>query len=370
MLRGWLISCVLYGCILVRVPAQSIVITHLLVLAKRTTLDKPFTITPSTTPEVVLNYRQNDFYVYFQANKLPPPFEYRLLEANVRYTAITANQYAFFTNVPAGEYEFSVSSVRYPKVPPAKIRIRVESPIWLQWWFLPLLFIYGLVLIGIIFYFLYRYRLKQFMRVHAVRENIARDLHDDMGSYLSSISILTQSVENLAQSDPARARALIHKIGETARQVMDSMNDIIWSVNPANDSMTQIVLRMRDEGVDLLEGQDIHFSLNIDDALLQTHLPLEQRRDFFLIYKEALHNIAKYAKADQVWVRLELKESSLVLSVSDNGIGFDLHHPKSNVLGGNGLKNMHLRASRLKATLHISSQIGQGTRVALYLPLP
>lgn len=370
MIRSWLPGFVLCGCMLGKLSAQSITITHLLVLPKRTTLDKPFSIKPIKIQDVVLSYRQNDFYIYFQTNKLPPPYEYRLLEANVRYKSTTANQFAFFTNIPAGEYEFSVASVFHPEIPPARLRIRVESPMWLQWWFLPLLFLYGLVLIAIIFYFLYRYRLRQFMRVHLVRENIARDLHDDMGSYLSSISILTQSVENLAQSDPARARALIQKIGETARQVMDSMSDIIWSVNPDNDSMSQIVLRMRDEGANLLEEQDIHFSLDIDDAILQSHLPLEQRRDFFLIYKEALHNIAKYAKAEQVRVRLELKERSLLLTIHDNGVGFDPQMPGSNMLGGNGLKNMHARASKLRATLQINTQPGQGTRVALHLPLP
>jgi signal transduction histidine kinase len=327
-------------------------------------------MTPVRTQPTVLNYRQNDFYVFFRVENLPPPYEYRLLEANVRYSVRTANQYAFFTNIPAGEYEFSVGSVSRPDVPPAQLRIRVESPMWLQWWFLPLLFLYGLLLIGIIFYFLYRYRLRQFMRIHAVRENIARDLHDDMGSYLSSISILTQSVENLTQTDPVRARALIQKIGETARQVMDSMSDIIWSVNPDNDSMSQIVLRMRDEGIDLLGEQDIQFSLDIDDALLQSHLPLEQRRDFFLIYKEAIHNVAKYAKAEQVWVRLELNENRLVLTVRDNGVGFDPQQPGGTILGGNGLKNMHTRASKMKATLQINTQPGQGTRVSLYLPLP
>ncbi|MFD1140873.1 sensor histidine kinase [Larkinella insperata] len=339
-------------------------------MAKRTTLDKPFTITPTRTQNVVLNYRQNDFCIYFRANKLPPPYEYRLWEANVRYKAITANQYAFFTNIPAGEYEFSVGSVMYPQFPPARLRIRVDSPMWLQWWFLPMLFLYGLILISIIFYFLYRYRLRQFMRIHVVRENIARDLHDDMGSYLSSISILTQSVETLALTDPERARALVKKIGETARQVMDSMSDIIWSVNPDNDSMTQIVQRMRDVGADLLEEQDVLFSLHVNDLVLQSYLPLEQRRDFFLIYKEALHNIAKYAKAEQVWVRLERKENSLVLHIHDNGIGFEPQRPGNIALSGNGIKNMNTRASKMNAVLNITTQLGQGTQIVLHLPLP
>ncbi|GAB3050392.1 hypothetical protein GCM10027185_62180 [Spirosoma pulveris] len=204
----------------------------------------------------------------------------------------------------------------------------------------------------------------------AERQRLARDLHDDMGSYLSSISILSQSVVNLAQKDPAKAHALVQKIGETARQVMDSMGDIIWSVNPDNDAMNQVAVRMRDAGADILEGQNVIFHLDIDETLLSTYLPIEQRHDLFLIYREALTNCAKYAQATHVWVRLQRKEATLILTVQDDGLGFDQRQSVGkNPLGGNGLKNMRARAEKMGGTFALTSVPGQGTTIFVQIKL-
>ena len=360
-LTGWLLGSSL--------AAQPISITQLAIVPKQSKHDKLLIIDAKKSRSgITLTYEQNDFYVYFLPKNSSPPYDFRL-KGFVNYEVRTADHYAFFTNIPSGEYEFTVWSVARPDLVSAPLRIRIESPLWLRWWFLPMLFLYGLLLMGVIFYFLYRYRLRQFMLLHTVRETIARDLHDDMGSYLSSISVLSQSVVNLAQTDPPKAHALVQKIGETARQVMDSMGDIIWSVNPDNDSMNQIVLRMRDVGADLLEEQDVVFTLDIDENLLSTHLPLEHRRDFFLIYKEALNNTAKYAQASHVWVHLQRKDAALLLTIQDDGIGFDTHQQlvRHHSIGGNGLKNMTLRAEKMGGTLTIVSAPGQGTTVTLQI---
>ena len=370
MKRTWL--CYWLSCWLIigNLSAQPITINRLVILPKQNKVSKAVNINLNQSQkEITLTYKQNDFYIYFKGADAPPPYAFRL-SGYVNYEFRSVDQYAFFTNIPNGDYEFSVRAVHRPDLPPARLKIRIESPIWLRWWFLPLLFLYGMLLVGIIFYFLYRYRLRQFMRLHAVRENIARDLHDDMGSYLSSISMLSQSVENLTEKDPAKAHALVRKIGETARQVMDSMGDIIWSVNPDNDSMAQIVVRMRDVGADLLEGQDVVFNLDLDETLLHSHLPLEQRRDFFLIYKEALTNIAKYAQATHVWVKLACQEAHLLLTVQDDGLGFDVQQPvRSHSLGGNGLKNMRARAEKMGGALTLTSTPGLGTTVSLKIML-
>ncbi len=368
--------CVLLCCLSVNyLTAQPITLTQLTIIPKQTVYAKPFSIDISHetywSQPVVLTYEQNDFYIYFRSNSLPSLYIVQLKNGGyLNYEIRTANQYAFFTNVPSGNYEFIVRSAIRSDVPPARLRLRVESPVWLRWWFLPLLFAYGLVLIGIVFYFLYRYRLRQFMLLHSVRETIARDLHDDMGSYLSSISIMSQSVANLAQKDPPKAHELVQKIGETARQVMDSMGDIIWSVNPDNDSMRQIMGRMRDTGADLLEEQNVSFTLDVDETLLSSHLPLEQRHDFFLIYKEALTNCAKYACATQVWVRLRREDAALILTIQDDGVGFDLYQPAgNNVMGGNGLKNMRVRAEKLGGTFALTTKPGFGTTIRIKILL-
>ncbi|QMW01736.1 sensor histidine kinase [Spirosoma foliorum] len=316
---------------------------------------------------IQLSYRHNNTVIYFQSPGTDHLYEYKARQL-FSQPITTRDSFAVLSNLPNGELLFEVKDARYPNSRPARLKIIVESPLWLRWWFLPMMFLYGLVFVSAGLYLLYRYRLRQQLRLLSVRENIARDLHDDMGSYLSSISMLSQSVLNIAQKDPKHARLLVDKIGETARQVMDSMSDIVWSVNPENDSMTQVVVRMRDVATDLLGTQDITLHQDIDEAVPHIHLPLEQRRDFFLIYKEALTNIAKYASASHVWVRLQRSGSLLILVVQDDGVGFDTQQPVGqNPLGGNGLKNMHTRAQKLGGTLSIQSTRGGGTTLTLQI---
>ena len=349
--------------------SQQVRITKVILLPPSVT-DSAFKPLQPVEGVLTLAYKRNSIFIYFSAPNHISQFAFRL-QGILLQDIYTHNNYALFTNLPAGEYDFTVRAINRPAWRPAHLRIVVQSPIWLRWWFLPLMFLYGLLLIGVIFYFLYRYRLRQLLHLQTVRENIARDLHDDMGSYLSSISVMSESVANLTQKDPPKAQALVKKIGETARQVMDSMGDIIWSVNPDNDSMAQIVVRMRDVGADLLEGQDVVFNLDLNEALEHIHLPLEQRHDFFLIYKEALTNITKYARANHVWVRLERKDLTLLLTIQDDGVGFDPRQPVGqNPLGGNGLKNMRARAEKMGATFTIVSAPGQGTTIALQINRP
>ena len=318
---------------------------------------------------VELSYRHNNAVIYFQSPGTDHLYEYKARQL-FSYSITTRDSFAVLSNLPNGELLFEVKDARHPNSRPTRLKIIVESPLWLRWWFLPMMFLYGLVFVSAGLYLLYRYRLRQQLRLLSVRENIARDLHDDMGSYLGSISMLSQTVLNVAQKDPQRARLLVDKIGETARQVMDSMSDIVWAINPENDSMAQIIIRMRDVATDLLGSQDITLHQDIDEAVKQTHLPLEQRRDFFLIYKEALTNIAKYASASQVWVRLQRNGQTLMLTIQDNGVGCDTQQTVGRtLLGGNGLKNMQARTENLGGTLTILSTPGQGTNLTVQIPV-
>lgn len=352
--------------------AQSMRPTRLIVIPKRTMLKKTFQVYDlNGKSSITLPYEQNDFYIYFDTGGFSGPYHFKFKDWNVDYESRTANSFVFFTNIPSGEYIFKVWSEANRSHTSAQITIRVESPLWLQWWFLPMLFFYALLLMAVIFYLLYRYRLRQVMRIHAIRENIARDLHDDMGSYLSSISVLSQSAQNLAGTDPGRAISLVQKIGETARQVMDSMGDIVWSVNPENDSIKRISTRMREIGAELLEEKDIDFNFGFEDTLVDSYLPLQYRRDFFLIYKEALGNIIKHSMATEVFVRLEKNGNAIELTIRDNGIGYTQEAMvRRRSLGGNGLGNITARAKKMEAMLLFESKPGMGTKVTLIIPLP
>ena len=158
------------------------------------------------------------------------------------------------------------------------------------------------------------------------------------------------------------------RIGETARQVMDTMSDIVWSVNPDNDSLPRIVERMKDFASEVFDLSDTEITFAVSEEVAKVVLATEKRRDFYLIFKEALTNAARYANASAVRVRLEPRPHALLLTVQDDGQGFDPTQPPP-TRGGNGLKNMRSRAAKIGAKFQIESAPGQGTSVILTLPL-
>ena len=268
-----------------------------------------------------------------------------------------------FNNLAGGNYQLTFINRKNQQQ--AKINFSVAFVFWQRWWFSPFVFLITFSILAIIFYFFYLIRLRQQLRTQLIRDNIARDLHDDMGSYLSSISILSQNVEKLSLNDPVKARQSLQKIGEIARQVMDTMGDIVWSINPAQDSMEQIVGRMKDLGNEIFLNQEVEMEFLVSNSVTKTNLSLENRRDFFLIYKEALTNIQKYAEASTVLVELSNEGNTIIMNIKDNGKGFDIEHLQHRTLGGNGLRNMQARAEKLGGKLMIESKINEGTTIKL-----
>lgn len=189
------------------------------------------------------------------------------------------------------------------------------------------------------------------------RLRIARDLHDEMGSTLSSISILSEAALRGLQQDIDRAR--LSTIGNRARQMMETMSDIVWSVNPQNDSMENVLLRMKEFAVEVLEPQEIALHFEADEAVKNLNQPMEQRKDFYLLFKEAVNNAAKYSDASDVWVTVQADGGRLSLEVRDNGKGFD----PALVKRGNGLWNMERRAERMGGNFLLKSTVGEGTTV-------
>ncbi len=314
---------------------------------------------------IQLPYQQNSLILTFQSPGSTPRYAYtvhRLIAGE-----ITTHDNGFFLpNLPNGEFEITIRDQANPHIRPARLRVIVEAPIWLRWWFLPLMFLFGLLFVSAGLYLLYRYRIRQFLQMQRVRDRIARDLHDDMGSYLSSISILSQTARRNAFRDPEKTQTALDSIGQTARQVIERMGDMVWSINPAHDSMADILTRMADVGNNLFDDADAAFNLSVADEVRQMSLSAEVRREFFLIYKEALTNVARYAGANGIRVTLRREESALVLTVQDNGCGFDTANPAyKNPGGGNGLRNMQARAKLIGGLLTIHSVPHEGTTVRL-----
>ncbi|RCR71196.1 sensor histidine kinase [Larkinella punicea] len=199
-----------------------------------------------------------------------------------------------------------------------------------------------------------------------IRSDIARDLHDELGSELSGISILSQVAIGRLAHQPAQAQTALTTIGETARHIMDRMRDIVWSLTLHQPQTDAVANRLQNMAGSVFEPTGIRPILEISAQLSVASLPPDQWRNLFLIYKEALHNIVKHARATEVAIRLEAEDPhTLCLTIHDNGIGFS---PDA-LPTGHGLRNQHHRAAVLGGTIHIDSRPGSGTTVTLRFPV-
>ena len=221
-------------------------------------------------------------------------------------------------------------------------------------------FIGGMALTLLLFFFSYRfYHAQQVLRLQTIRNRIADDLHDDIGSTLNSISVYSEVAK---QKSPAVIQEL-EQIGEASRKIIDAMSDIVWTINTKNDSFEQIILRLRSLTYNLLRAKNIEHTFRADESLNDLKLSMEHRRNFYLIFKEALNNLLKYSNASRVSISLTHKNNFIILTISDNGVGFDVKQAST----GNGLLSMRSRAEEMKAELKIESELGNGTNVELKL---
>lgn len=222
-----------------------------------------------------------------------------------------------------------------------------------------------LVIIGMLLF--NRFRISQLHKQQAERLRISSDLHDEVGSTLSSVSLISSHAANqLSENKIADAAGLIREVSATALQMGDDMNDIIWAINPRNDTFESIITRLKNYASRLTQSKDIVLNFHADETLNRLELEMEERKNLYLICKEAINNAVKYSACKSLTVKLEKNKNQLCIEVSDDGCGFDLHTFKEGWdEAGNGLKNMHNRAEDLNATLKVSSQPEAGTKIKL-----
>ena len=312
-------------------------------------------------------YRQNfltfEYVTVSYKYESPTRYQYMLEGASKSWSSFTESRNISFSNLSPGRYKFIVRSKNangLVSAVPASFAFIIVPPFYKTWWFMLLVTI--IVLSGI--YLLYQYRIKQILKVERLRTRIASDLHDDVGSTLSSISILSEILSAQLDSNPKSAE-MISKIGLNARNMLESMDDIIWAVNPANDKFQNLGLRIREYAIPLFESKNIKFRIHSADALALLHLTMDIRRNVYLIAKEAINNLVKYSDCEEVTIEFTENHSDLIMTVSDNGKGFDPESPSSR----NGLKNMKHRADQIKAEIEIISGVGKGCTIKLWVKI-
>jgi signal transduction histidine kinase len=207
----------------------------------------------------------------------------------------------------------------------------------------------------------YRVRVNRLLDLQRLRLRIASDLHDDIGSNLSSIALLSDMMQSRARSGETDQQQLA-RIQQTASGTMDALRDIIWLVNPSNDGLADFEFRLRGIATDLLGETTLQFDSRID---VSVPLGMSAKRHVLLLYKEALHNVRKHANARSVQVRVVVERARLSLTVADDGVGFDATASHT----GYGLRSLAHRAEQLGGTLRIHAAPASGTTITLTVPL-
>lgn len=220
-----------------------------------------------------------------------------------------------------------------------------------------------------------RYRIKQQVKQLEMRNKIASDLHDDIGSTLTSISMYSEIIKTTVVDQPQTAIPLLDKMRSNSLDMIENMSDIVWAIKPANDAFSKIETRMYNYASNIASINGINLFMERNLQLESIKISMEQRRDLYLIFKESINNCVKYAHATELHIKFSLSSKMLTMQIRDNGQGFDtqiLTNPKIDNptnFGGDGLKNMLQRAKNNNAQLNIQSAVGQGTIVTLQLPL-
>jgi signal transduction histidine kinase/ligand-binding sensor domain-containing protein len=346
-------------------------------------------------------YTDNNFQIEFFALDFAPNetlrYQYKLEGTDANWSKPMENRTVNFANLAPGEYRFLVRAVNDSGAAgenPAMVVFKINAPFWRTWWFL----ITATALVCAALYLLHRYRTKNLRRVNQalteaqvaeekvlrerekrlaeierVRTRIATDLHDDIGSSLTQIAVLSEVARNQAAVFESETVSMpLESIKGVSRELVEAMSDIVWAINPNKDNLRDLVQRMRRFASDFCAGSDIRFELGAPPTEEIMPLGANVRREVFAIFKESINNSVKYSGCENITADFRIENGSLFLEIKDDGRGFEteeiLSENFSPERGGNGLVNMRRRASELGGDCRIISNVGEGTIVFLEVP--
>lgn len=288
-------------------------------------------------------------------------YRHRLTGLDQDWSEPTDQRSVQYTNLDPGSYRFEVQAAsqggRWSRA--SALQFVIRSPRWWQQpkWTLSLS-AFVLVAAGVS---LSAYRVRQLLAVERLRAMLAADLHDDIGSGLTEIAILSDAAARRAGGAPSE----LTRVGETARQLVDRMDDIVWLVNPRRDSLHELAVRLKISYSELFQEAGVSFRTGDLAPLQDVRLPMPYRENLYAILKQALHNALRHSNSREVHLALALRGRLLEAVVRDDGQGFD---PLGEV-GGNGLGNMRRRAAAIGGRLEIESAPGLGTVVRFTGPV-
>jgi signal transduction histidine kinase/streptogramin lyase len=314
---------------------------------------------------------QNQFQVAFVGFNDEPEeslrYAYKLEGGDSDWRGPGRDHEANYPGLASGRYRFLVKAVNSEgreSATPAEIDFVILPQVWRRWWFeaLVLASLAGLVFAA------HRYRVAQAVQIERMRTAIATDLHDDIGSSLSQIAILSEVARTDAHAGHAGSSERLERVAALARELVDSMSDIVWSIRADPEGLESLIRRMREFANDLLESQAIAFELRAPGPDDHIQLSLQARRQLLLIFKECLHNVARHSGCRAVEAELGVEGREILLRVRDNGGGLR-NGGAPRTTGGNGIPSMRRRTESLGGRIEWTASPGGGCTVDVRLPM-
>jgi signal transduction histidine kinase len=315
------------------------------------------------------NHLEVGFFGVGFATGGPLRYQYRLEGAETSWTGPTDRRVVHYASLAPGRYRFVVEAINADGVVSprqASVSFTVLPPLWRRWWFATL----AAFVLSASAYALHRVRLSRVLALERVRARIAADLHDDIGGSLSRIAIQSEVARREAVEAGGNSAARLADIGDTARAIVESLGDVVWSVDPRQDDLGSLERRLREYAADVLGPRGVRWTFHGTGHRDRLALEPQARRDVLLLLKEGITNIARHAGAEVASLHLRLERGDLLAELRDDGRGFDgalVEAPGGT--SGRGLANMRQRAKHLGARLDIDSRPGRGTRVSVTVPL-
>lgn len=262
--------------------------------------------------------------------------------------------------LPGGNYTLELRSLQQGSAG-LRLELSVEQPFWRLWWFWVAVILYVALLVGIGLYFFSLYNIRQKLKLHDIRNQIAADLHDEVGSNLNSIAIFA---ELLRQKSTPEQLPILDRITNNSVESVQLMQDTVWALQVHNDDPSRLLEKMRSFASEILTAKGIELMFeNRFEAQPSHRLTMAQRKNAYLVFKEVVNNAVKHSGASRVRCRVWSDEGLLHIELNDNGQGFDTNQ----VSEGNGIKNYALRCQEESIWVRLDSSPQQGTTVCISL---
>jgi ligand-binding sensor domain-containing protein/signal transduction histidine kinase len=316
--------------------------------------------------------------IHYTALNFPAPtevrFKYRLEGHETAWTEAGDTRVAYYNKVPPGNYRFQVIACNEDGVwneTGDSLDVTVQPQFWQTWWFRAAV---ALGLVGIVVAVVrylstqkLRRQLQQQASLEKERSRIARDLHDQLGANLTQVALLGEMAE-ADKNSPTDVESHAQQISQAARDTTRSLDEIVWAVNPSNDTLEGLVNYACKYAQEYLALAGVRYRADVPAQLPAVSIPPEVRHNVFLAFKEAVNNVVKHAQASEARVRLQLQPGNFTLSIEDNGRGFGGHDAGA-VQTRNGLRNMRRRMEVIHGEFSINAGTGGGTAVRLTVPV-